>query len=582
MNKILGAATRLATISATAKLPAWLLGMSPAHQKAYLKEHPESPFAAQLNGAKVEPEMTDAQAEEKAKKFLLQALVANGDAKNSVATRAKISAFVKEYSGMKGYSLIRKLAAGDQAALLYVLNNHFTGTDFTIVKIKKPDTDSHNGIPSNYKVPKDGTQAVRINGDVGKGKQFVEKVTALGFSTQTKPLTKPILDRLMLKADTILDVKTKLKGKFVRVCFITHIDGKWYWMDTHVDGMYYMIKQGLKVDSLVEALNIELPEPKHVPTPIPVKPVGGKMATRKVPNGKAANVKLGDNAATMDKITIGNLGDAEDNILAYLANAKLFAAKGDAAEEAAEDAMDKAVAHCIRTTKGRQFVVDIANGDDDRVAEFVQTYFDPKEKTFTINGKEFPLGFNPARQKLEDQLKTLNTQKLAIMRKGRNGSLTMTQMDKMEEIDAKIDAVEKRLKMKVVSSTDLGGLAIKSSKRGLVLVFGKNESVDLGSTATINTLNLKRMSDTLSQQVHDVYDGVMDDLISDKVEDVEADDEENDTGMSDSQIQREAEKRATASSLKDPEITLMRKLMNDKAFLSEIAQAILDKASSSK
>ena len=344
-----------------------------------------------------------------------------------------------------------------------------------------------------------------------------------------------------------------------------------------VGGHCYQIKQGAKVDALIDAVP---------PTPTPVKPVGGKMTTRQVPNGKAANVKLGSGTATMDKLTLGHLGDAEDNILAYLAKAKLFAAKGDDAEEAAEDAMDKAVAYCIRTTKGRQFVVDIANGDDDRVAEFVQTYFDPKEKVLTINGKEFHLEFNPARQKLEDQLKTLNAAKIVIMKKSRNGSLSETNMDKLEEIDAKMTAIQKRLKMKVVSSADLGGLAIKTSKQGgrpsLTLIFGKNESIDLGAVATIKILNLKRMVETLSQQVHDVYDEVMDDLISDKVEDVEADDEENDTGMSDSQIQREAEKRATASSLKDPEITLMRKLMNDKAFLSEIAQAILDKASSSE
>ena len=55
MSKILSAATRLATIAATTKLPSWLLGMTPAHQKLYLKEHPDSPFAAQLGGAKVAP-----------------------------------------------------------------------------------------------------------------------------------------------------------------------------------------------------------------------------------------------------------------------------------------------------------------------------------------------------------------------------------------------------------------------------------------------------------------------------------------------------------------------------------------------
>ena len=176
MSKILSAATRLATISATAKLPSWLLGMSPAHQKAYLKEHPDSPFANLIGGAKVAP-------------------------------------------------------------------------------VTAP-VDTGGAIPVTYKVPKEASQPYKLNGDTGKGARFTAAVAEIGFGTVTKPLTKPVLDRLLLKANTILDVKTKSNGKFVTACYIINIEGKWYWMDTSVEDVYYMIKRGAKVDDLVAALGL--------------------------------------------------------------------------------------------------------------------------------------------------------------------------------------------------------------------------------------------------------------------------------------------------------------------------------------
>lgn len=502
MNKILSAATRLATISATAKLPSWLLGMSPAHQKAYLKEHPDSPFANLMGGAKVAP---------------VTAPVDTGDA-----------------------------------------------------------------IPSTYKAPKTAVTPIRVNGDVGKGYAFLEKITNLGFGTQVKPITKTILDRLLKTSDITLDIKTKSNGKFVTANFIARINGKWYWLDTSVEEQYYMIKQGAKVDSLVEALTIQLPEPLHTPPmPTSVKPVGGTMSTRQVPNNKSANTKMGKGEATAEHLTIGHMMDAENNLLAALVKQKLVAKTPNAKTE-----IGNALKYlCSSMKQGRALCAGMANGDDSAVANFIGTYFSTEDTAIHIKGKDFFLIENKVRQDLEAELVSLQAKHAAILKRGK-GKLSMTQADQIETIDAQMAAIKKRLKMKVVSSADLGGLSIKTSKQGgkpsLTLVFGKNESIDLGTIATIQTLNPKRMADTLSQQVKDAYDEAMDDLVAEMVGDVEADNEENESDMTDSQIQREAEKRATASSLKDPEIQLMRKLMNDKSFLSEAAQAIIDKASSSK
>lgn len=149
VNAIKGAASRVALVASmelSAKLPAWIEGMSPASRKAYLKAHPDSKYASQLGGsggsgdkvadkhnATIRQSATDAKDSRAQIKLLKSQLPESTETRADKAKATRINKKIAEQmENLKSHK-----AAGDKAKALLEKRS--------AAKTSKPTSDAYDG-----------------------------------------------------------------------------------------------------------------------------------------------------------------------------------------------------------------------------------------------------------------------------------------------------------------------------------------------------------------------------------------------------------------------------------------------------